>query len=194
MTSGAPSPTPSRRGSTSTPRTGSPRPSWARPSQTHLPDGRVAVDGVVEEVEPPHRLVHTWHPVYDDDLAAEPPSRVAWELTPAGDGPDAPAAHPQCTRAESAHVAERARRLGVDPRLPEVAAGDRHPAASAHPHAVGRVRISAPSSVMATVCSLCAVRDPVALRSVQPSASVTSSSVPAMTHGSIASRRPGRSR
>lgn len=54
--------------------------------QTHLPDGHVAVDGVVEEVEPPHRLVHTWHPVYDDALAAEPPSRVAWELTRAGEG------------------------------------------------------------------------------------------------------------
>ncbi|MEO7268516.1 MAG: SRPBCC family protein [Knoellia sp.] len=54
--------------------------------QTHLPDGSIAVDGVVEVVEPPRRLVHTWHPVYDDDLAAEPPSRVSWELTPAGDG------------------------------------------------------------------------------------------------------------
>lgn len=53
--------------------------------QTHLPDGRVAIDGVVEEVEPPRRLVHTWHPVHDDDLAAEPPSRVTWELTPAGE-------------------------------------------------------------------------------------------------------------
>ena len=39
---------------------------------------------------------------------------------------------------------------------------------------VGSVRISAPSSVIAIVCSVCAVRAPVALRSVQPSASVTS--------------------
>ena len=57
----------------------------------------------------------------------------------------------------------------------------------------GRVRISAPSSVIAMVCSLCAVRQPVALRSVQPSSSVTSSSVSAMIHGSSASSRPGRS-
>jgi len=56
------------------------------PFQTHLPDGRVAIDGLVEEVDPPHRLVHTWHPLYDDELAAEPPSRVAWILTPVGDG------------------------------------------------------------------------------------------------------------
>lgn len=53
---------------------------------TLLPDGSVAVDGVVEEVTPPHRLVHTWHPVYSDDLAAEPASRVTWELTAAGEG------------------------------------------------------------------------------------------------------------
>lgn len=52
---------------------------------TNLPDGRVAVDGVVEVVDPPNRLVHTWHPVYDDDLAAEPPSRVTWILTRAGE-------------------------------------------------------------------------------------------------------------
>jgi hypothetical protein len=38
----------------------------------------------------------------------------------------------------------------------------------------GKVRISVPSLVMAIVCSLCAVRQPVALRSVHPSASVTS--------------------
>jgi uncharacterized protein YndB with AHSA1/START domain len=56
------------------------------PFRTLLPDGRVAVDGVVEEVDPPHRLVHTWHPVYDDELATEPPSRVSWILTARGDG------------------------------------------------------------------------------------------------------------
>lgn len=55
------------------------------PFHTSLPDGRTAIDGVVEVVDPPHRLVHTWHPVYSDDLAAEPSSRVAWELTRAGD-------------------------------------------------------------------------------------------------------------
>lgn len=57
----------------------------------------------------------------------------------------------------------------------------------------GRVRISAPSSVTAIVCSVCAVRQPVALRRVQPSASVTSRAVSAMTQGSRASSSPGRS-
>ena len=47
------------------------------------------------------------------------------------------------------------------------------------------------SSVTAIVCSLCAVRQPVALRSVHPSASVTRSSVSAMTQGSSASISPG---
>lgn len=55
------------------------------PFETHLPDGSVAVEGVVEVLDTPYRLVHTWHPLYDDDFAAEPPSRVAWELTRAGE-------------------------------------------------------------------------------------------------------------
>lgn len=53
---------------------------------TLLPDGRIAVEGIVEVVDPPNRLVHTWHPVYDADLAAEPPSRVSWILARAGEG------------------------------------------------------------------------------------------------------------
>lgn len=56
------------------------------PFASVLPDGSVAVDGVVEEVDPPHRLVHTWHVRYDPALEAEPPSRVTWTLTQAGPG------------------------------------------------------------------------------------------------------------
>lgn len=51
-----------------------------------LPDGSDAVTGQVEEVEPGRRLVMTWHVLYDADLAAEPPSRVEWILTPGADG------------------------------------------------------------------------------------------------------------
>lgn len=43
------------------------------------------VDGVIETFEPPHRLVMTWHVLYDTEMAAEPPSRVEWTLTPAND-------------------------------------------------------------------------------------------------------------
>ena len=42
-----------------------------------------AVDGVIETFDPPHRLTMTWHVLYDDEMAAEPPSRVEWTLQPA---------------------------------------------------------------------------------------------------------------
>ncbi len=43
------------------------------------------VDGVVEEADPPRKLVHTWRALYDPETAAEEPSRVTWEIEP-GDG------------------------------------------------------------------------------------------------------------
>jgi uncharacterized protein YndB with AHSA1/START domain len=51
-----------------------------------LPDGTDAVSGEVEEVEPGRRLVMTWRVLYDATLAAEPPSRVEWVITPGADG------------------------------------------------------------------------------------------------------------
>jgi uncharacterized protein YndB with AHSA1/START domain len=54
--------------------------------RTSLPDGSPAVDGVVEVLERPRTLVHTWHTLYDAELAAEPVSRVEWHVEPAGDG------------------------------------------------------------------------------------------------------------
>jgi uncharacterized protein YndB with AHSA1/START domain len=48
-----------------------------------LPGDRDAVEGVIEEIEPPHRLVITWHVLYDAALAAEPPGRVEWRLAAA---------------------------------------------------------------------------------------------------------------
>jgi uncharacterized protein YndB with AHSA1/START domain len=50
-----------------------------------LPGDRDAVEGVIEEIDPPHRLVMTWHVLYDAALAAEPPGRVEWRLAPAND-------------------------------------------------------------------------------------------------------------
>lgn len=56
------------------------------PFRNVIVDGDVlAVDGVVETFEPPHRLVVTWHVNYDEEMAAEPPGRVEWTLTPAND-------------------------------------------------------------------------------------------------------------
>ncbi len=54
--------------------------------RTLLPDGTPAVDGTVEVLDAPRRLVHTWHTLYDAELAAEPVSRVEWLVEPAGDG------------------------------------------------------------------------------------------------------------
>jgi uncharacterized protein YndB with AHSA1/START domain len=38
------------------------------------------VDGEVLESDPPRRLVHTWRALYDPETAAEPHSRVTWEI------------------------------------------------------------------------------------------------------------------
>jgi uncharacterized protein YndB with AHSA1/START domain len=61
-------------------------PVQGEPFRTSLPDGTPAIDGTIEALDPPHRLVHTWHTLYDADLAAEPVSRVEWHVEPAGDG------------------------------------------------------------------------------------------------------------
>jgi len=37
-------------------------------------------DGPVFEFDPPRKLVHQWVSAYDEELAAEEPSRVTWEI------------------------------------------------------------------------------------------------------------------
>ena len=54
-------------------------------------DGRPAIDGVIEEMQPPAegspgRFVQTWHILYDATLEQEPPSRVEWTVENAGEG------------------------------------------------------------------------------------------------------------
>ncbi len=43
-------------------------------------DDSVAVTGEVLESSPPNRLVITWRPLYNPQFAAEPPSRVTFEI------------------------------------------------------------------------------------------------------------------
>jgi len=51
------------------------------PMLYHAPEGDALWgDAKVIESVRPHRLVHTWRLVYDNEMAAEPPSRVTWEL------------------------------------------------------------------------------------------------------------------
>lgn len=57
-----------------------------QPYRTSTGDGRPAVDGTIETLQAPHRLVQTWHVLYDAAMEAEPPSRVEWTLAEAGDG------------------------------------------------------------------------------------------------------------
>lgn len=51
------------------------------------PDGSdVWGDNTILECDPPRRLVHTWRSLYDPALAAEPESRVTWEIEAQGEG------------------------------------------------------------------------------------------------------------
>jgi uncharacterized protein YndB with AHSA1/START domain len=40
----------------------------------------VVVEGEVVEVDPPHKLVHTWRFLWSDEIAAEGPTRVTFEI------------------------------------------------------------------------------------------------------------------
>lgn len=61
-------------------------PQAGQPYRTTMSGGAPAVDGIIEVCEPPHRLVQTWHVLYDAAMAEEPPSRVEWTITEAGEG------------------------------------------------------------------------------------------------------------
>ena len=49
-----------------------------------LPD--VVVDGVVEEADPPRKLVHTYRFLFSDETKAEGFTRVTWEIERAAAG------------------------------------------------------------------------------------------------------------
>ncbi len=50
------------------------------------PDGTVLGDSPTIEFDPPRRLVHGWSSAYDEEMAAEPESRVTWEIEPRENG------------------------------------------------------------------------------------------------------------
>ena len=45
-------------------------------------DDNPMVEGTVREFDPPRRLVHSWLALFDPEQAAEPSSRVTWEIEP----------------------------------------------------------------------------------------------------------------
>ena len=46
----------------------------------------VLVDGEVIEADPPRKLVQTWHAYFSDETAAEPPSRLTYEIEESASG------------------------------------------------------------------------------------------------------------
>ena len=57
------------------------------PMRTWSPDGKdLWGDDTVFESDPPHRLVHSWRSLYDEELASEEESRVTWQIEPADGG------------------------------------------------------------------------------------------------------------
>jgi uncharacterized protein YndB with AHSA1/START domain len=66
-------------------------PKQGRPYLTVGVEGRRAVDGLIEQMQPPSagrpgRFVQTWHTRYDPELEREPPSRVEWTVENVGEG------------------------------------------------------------------------------------------------------------
>lgn len=53
--------------------------------ESRSPDGEVYLEGEILEIDPPRRLVHTFHVVHEPEAAAEGPSRLEFEITPIGD-------------------------------------------------------------------------------------------------------------
>ena len=43
---------------------------------------QLLIEGEVLESDPPRRLVYTWHPLWDPEIAAAAPSRLTWEIEP----------------------------------------------------------------------------------------------------------------
>jgi uncharacterized protein YndB with AHSA1/START domain/DNA-binding transcriptional ArsR family regulator len=59
-----------------------------RPGSTYrmTVDGELQIEGQVVEADPPRRLVQTFHAVWDEGVAADPPTRVTWEIEEADPG------------------------------------------------------------------------------------------------------------
>jgi uncharacterized protein YndB with AHSA1/START domain len=49
-------------------------------------ENNAMIEGSVSEYEPPRRLVHSWLALFDPEQAAEPASRVTWEIEPQAGG------------------------------------------------------------------------------------------------------------
>jgi uncharacterized protein YndB with AHSA1/START domain len=50
------------------------------------PDGQIWGDEIIQESDPPRRLVVGWRSMYNPEMAAEERSRITWEIDPREDG------------------------------------------------------------------------------------------------------------
>jgi uncharacterized protein YndB with AHSA1/START domain len=48
-------------------------------------EGEVFLEGEILEADSPARLVHTFHVVHEPEAAADPPSRLTWEISAMGE-------------------------------------------------------------------------------------------------------------
>ena len=62
------------------------------------------IEGDNLEIDPPHRLVQSYHAVWDDDIAAEGTSRVTWEIEAVGDSCRLTVVHDQLSDDTDPHV------------------------------------------------------------------------------------------
>jgi len=61
---------------------------WSKGSRIvyEYPDGRVAADGEVLDIDPPRRLAMTFHARWDEQVEAEGPVQQVWEIEPGDNG------------------------------------------------------------------------------------------------------------
>ena len=62
------------------------------------------IEGQNLEVDPPHRLVQSFHAVWDDAVTAEGTSRVTWEIEPVGDSCRLIVTHDQLREGADEHL------------------------------------------------------------------------------------------
>ena len=91
----------------------------------------VVVDGEVIEADPPRKLVHTWRFLYSDEVKAEGPTRVTFEISEGEAGVcRLTVTHelenaPETAEMLAGDAGGRRRRLGLRAQRPQDAARDR---------------------------------------------------------------------
>jgi uncharacterized protein YndB with AHSA1/START domain/DNA-binding transcriptional ArsR family regulator len=70
----------------------------------HPGAGGALIEGDNLEVDPPHRLVQSYHALWDDDVASAGTSRVTWEIEPVGDSCRLTVVHDELSEGADPHL------------------------------------------------------------------------------------------